>query len=249
MDRYNFDIMALNETWLRQGEDGRAPRVPGYRLHHIPRPEYIRARGGGVGFYIKKGICTQTHSHPITPNVEQMWISIKGNGKLIYIGTAYRPPWLPVKVFLDALTDTIGSLSYYDYIYLTGDFNINFLNVDNSEFRLLQEFLRVHNLLQCTKLPTHFKSDSATLLDLVCSNVNLDRVWVEYIPDLSSHALISFEVNIHKEKLKTRKIYYRPIKDIVSNKLQDTINTINWSDIAHDRDVNDMVRDFSACML
>ncbi|CAG4978339.1 unnamed protein product [Colias eurytheme] len=43
--RHNVDILALNETWLRAGEEGRAPRMPGYRLKHIPRPVSIRNRG------------------------------------------------------------------------------------------------------------------------------------------------------------------------------------------------------------
>lgn len=43
------DILAINETWLREGEENRAPRLPGYRLKHIPRPSHIRGgRGGGV---------------------------------------------------------------------------------------------------------------------------------------------------------------------------------------------------------
>ncbi|CAH2105512.1 unnamed protein product [Euphydryas editha] len=38
MSRHNVDIMAINETWLKTGEEDRAPRLPGYRLRHIPRP-------------------------------------------------------------------------------------------------------------------------------------------------------------------------------------------------------------------
>ncbi|XP_048486439.1 uncharacterized protein LOC125490638 [Plutella xylostella] len=30
--------MAINETWLREGEIDRAPVIPGYRLRHTPRP-------------------------------------------------------------------------------------------------------------------------------------------------------------------------------------------------------------------
>ncbi|CAK1555038.1 unnamed protein product, partial [Leptosia nina] len=42
------DILAVKETWLREGETGRAPQVTGYRLRHIPRPPSVRTRGGGV---------------------------------------------------------------------------------------------------------------------------------------------------------------------------------------------------------
>lgn len=44
------DIMAINETWLRLGEDEKAPALSGYRLRHCPRPDHIRGgRGGGCG--------------------------------------------------------------------------------------------------------------------------------------------------------------------------------------------------------
>ncbi|CAH2099431.1 unnamed protein product [Euphydryas editha] len=56
MSRHNVDIMAINETWLKTGEEDRAPRLPGYRLHHIPRPSEIRGRGGGVGQDAEGGI-------------------------------------------------------------------------------------------------------------------------------------------------------------------------------------------------
>ncbi|KAG7299985.1 hypothetical protein JYU34_017020, partial [Plutella xylostella] len=36
--RYDVDIMAINETWLREGEIDRAPVIPGYKLRHTPRP-------------------------------------------------------------------------------------------------------------------------------------------------------------------------------------------------------------------
>ncbi|CAK1553150.1 unnamed protein product [Leptosia nina] len=58
------DILAVKETWLREGETGRAPQVTGYRLRHIPRPPSVRTRGGGVGFYINKMMSVRLLSHP-----------------------------------------------------------------------------------------------------------------------------------------------------------------------------------------
>ncbi|CAK1540862.1 unnamed protein product [Leptosia nina] len=58
------DILAVKETWLREGETGRAPQVTGYRLRHILRPPSVRTRGGGVGFYINKMMSVRLLSHP-----------------------------------------------------------------------------------------------------------------------------------------------------------------------------------------
>ncbi|CAB3246044.1 unnamed protein product [Arctia plantaginis] len=118
MDLHAVDIMAINETWLRSGEDGRAPLVPGYRLRYIPRPISVRGgRGGGVGFYIRNGVKVQTRSHPTNNEVEQYWLSLNIAGKKLLIDTAYRPPWLLTETFLDSLTESISALAPYDHMY------------------------------------------------------------------------------------------------------------------------------------
>ncbi|CAH2088868.1 unnamed protein product [Euphydryas editha] len=175
MERHMVDIIAINETWLRPGEHGRAPRLPGYRLRHIPRPPEIRSRGGGVGFYIKRGMSVRTLVHPNTALVEQMWLSVKINKKTIIVGTAYRPPWGNITTFFDALSDTISSLPYYDNLYLLGDFNINFLGTGEYQRQVFDQFLCAHGLVQHVSNPTHFTADSETLIDLICSNARVVR--------------------------------------------------------------------------
>ncbi|XP_063358853.1 laminin subunit alpha lam-3-like [Cydia amplana] len=71
--------MAINETWLHDGEEGRAPVIPNYRLRHIPRPRSVRARGGGVGFYVKNGVAARRCAHPPDMGVEQMWLKLSIN--------------------------------------------------------------------------------------------------------------------------------------------------------------------------
>ncbi|KAG7295333.1 hypothetical protein JYU34_022349 [Plutella xylostella] len=94
MQQYSADIMAINETWLREGGDDCAPVVPGYKLRHVPRPRALRDRGGGVGFYVRRGINTRIRAHPISPTVEQMWLSCTVNSIKLLVGTAYRPEWI-----------------------------------------------------------------------------------------------------------------------------------------------------------
>lgn len=81
MEELGPDIMAINETWLRAGEDDKAPKLSGYRFRHTPRSVSVRGgRGGGTGFYIRKGVTTRLISHPHTPSVEQMWLHMKVSG-------------------------------------------------------------------------------------------------------------------------------------------------------------------------
>lgn len=127
---HNIDIMAINETWLRPGEEGRAPIVPGYRLLHVPRSNNVRSgRGGGVGFYVKRNFNARTWCYQVDPKyelVEQMWLTLKINSKKIAIGTAYRPPWQDLDLFLDAVCDAINTLGDCDHLILLGDFKCKY---------------------------------------------------------------------------------------------------------------------------
>ncbi|CAB3261132.1 unnamed protein product [Arctia plantaginis] len=172
--------MAINETWLRPGEEGRAPSVPGYRLRHTPRPNSVRGgRGGGVGFYIKNGVKVQTRSHPLLSEVEQYWLSINIAGKKVLVGTAYRPPWMFTDKFLDGLTDSIGALAPFDHIILLGDFNINMLDGCCANTTKLQQFLHYTNMSQVVNTATHFIGNSGTLIDVICTDMTVRNIVVQ----------------------------------------------------------------------
>ncbi|GFG33530.1 hypothetical protein Cfor_11378, partial [Coptotermes formosanus] len=104
MDKHKPDILALNETWLKQEEDRFAPVIPGYSLKHIPRQN--GARGGGVGFYIRRGVRVRHRQHPNSV-LEQMWLelSVPGTGR-IAIGTAYRPESISVSTAIESLSES-----------------------------------------------------------------------------------------------------------------------------------------------
>ncbi|XP_045458110.1 uncharacterized protein LOC123668419 [Melitaea cinxia] len=246
IDRHRLDILALNETWLKEGEEGRAPIVPGYRLRHKPRPVAAsRSRGGGVGYYIKKGISVEVISHPENPIVEQMWVSTRVKGKRIIIGTAYRPPWLKARIFLDALTDTFASLTSYDHIFLLGDFNINILCKSSSLTRMLYEFLKVTNMQQYVDSPTHFTSHSETLIDLICSNTQPIGVRVDYVCSLSDHAILSCEVGVRKDTKHSNRIHFRQLKGINDNEFSELMNIIGWPEVQPTEGVDYMTSDLN----
>ncbi|CAH2096752.1 unnamed protein product [Euphydryas editha] len=249
MSRHNVDIMAINETWLKTGEEDRAPRLPGYRLHHIPRPSEIRGRGGGVGFYIKKDIPIQILSYVHNSKVEQMWIRVKINAQSMVIGTAYRPPWLQPAIFFDALTETITSTCTNSTILLLGDFNINLLNKNDTNTHMLNDFLVVNCLSQKVTEPTHYSNSGCTLIDLICSNININRVNVDHIPDLSSHSLVTCEIDIVRQKPKSMRLFYRPIKEIDSSKLEELLSSISWDQFSNSQNVNEMVADLNKIII
>lgn len=246
METLEVDIMAINETWLRQGEEGRAPTVPGYRLRHVPRPAGVRGgRGGGVGFYLRRGVRARAAAHPPSSQVEQMWLKLNVNSHSVIIGTAYRPPWLDVNVFLDAITDSLSSFANVDKVLLVGDFNINVLNPSDNKTKLLNNFLHCCKLRQIVTEPTHFTDHSETLIDVACTDARVCGHSVSHIPELGQHAIISIELNFKVEKLIPHWITYRPLKDILPELFNNDLNKIDWEYIESLQDVNSMVEMFN----
>lgn len=246
VDRHPVDILAINETWLAAGEEGRAPRVPGYRLRHVPRPPGERLRGGGVGFYIRRGINVRTCTHPEAPPVEQMWLSLVLNSIKIVIGTAYRPPWLDVDTFLDAITESVAAFSRFERIILLGDFNINLLQPEHIHVKKLSCFLNNTGLSQFIDRPTHFTDRCETLLDVICTNARCCDIAVNHIHDLSSHAYITCTLDIRKNKPKAKWISYRPLKNIDRELFNEHLDLIDWTNFMSLSDVNVMVNTFNS---
>ncbi|XP_045450408.1 uncharacterized protein LOC123659200 [Melitaea cinxia] len=252
VSRHCVDVLAINETWLRVGEEGRAPSVAGYYLRHRPRAQEVRSRGGGVGYYIKRGINARTWDHPVDPlhkAVEQMWLTLTICGRKIALGTAYRPPWLDVDVFLDALTDTINAIPGHDYLVLVGDFNINMLSPEEIKTNKLSTFLTCLGLSQLVSAPTHFTETSQTLIDVICSNLPAKNIIVEHVGSLYGHCFVTCEFNIKSEKIKPYSMTYRPIKHINTENFNLDLEAIQWSQISTLDDVNEMVNIFNHSVL
>lgn len=244
------DILAINETWLREGEENRAPRLPGYRLKHIPRPSHIRGgRGGGIGFYIRKGLNIKTCTPPNTvSSIEQMWITVRVNCMSILVGTAYRPPWQDISLFLDAITESVTSFSGYDGIVLTGDFNINLLEVGNSRCREFSQCMHSLGLNQCVQEPTHYTDHSATLIDVICTDVGVCSVTVKHSPDLGGHAMLVASLKVKRNRIDPVLITYRPLKDIILNQFYSDLSAINWENLYKMNGVSEMVSAFAGCI-
>ncbi|XP_045777739.1 uncharacterized protein LOC123875750 [Maniola jurtina] len=178
-----------------------------------------------------------------------MWISLTINLHNILIGTAYRPPWLDVDKFFDTLTESILFFTKFDEIILLGDFNINLLNNTSNSSQQLNNFLRYTNLQNYVTEPTHFTSHSETLIDIVCSNIPIINLKINHNPDLGGHAMILAEVKIKKPKIPSKRITYRPIKNINMIEFNKDLERVNWNGIINENSVDSMVTSFNKAIM
>ncbi|XP_063837210.1 uncharacterized protein LOC135086410 [Ostrinia nubilalis] len=176
---------------------------------------------------------------------QKMWIRVTVNGKKIAVGTAYRPQWLDVDTFLDALSDSIVSFSDHDHIVLLGDFNINLMNGGDPKTRKFQDFLSSINLEQVVKSPTHFTSQSNSLIDVICTDACVRNVDVTHVPDLNRHCIVSITLKLKKEKIPPKTVTYRPLRDIDRVAFDRDLFLTRWESVYSAHSVNEMVEIFN----
>jgi hypothetical protein len=249
MEELDPDILAVNETWLRAGEVGRAPRLGGYRLRHIPRPDHIcNGRGGGVGFYIRKGLYARIFCPSHKSDVEQMWLIVRVRGMDVVVGTAYRPPWQVVDTFLDSVAESIVSLPKHDTLVLVGDFNINLLDTSCNKTVTFNRFISSLNIKQVVEVPTHFTDHSETLIDVVCTDARVLQVKVKHSPELGGHGMIVAELKVKRDRPHPRWVTFRPLKDVVLDLFNNDLNAICWENLIKMDNTDHMVEAFTQCI-
>lgn len=245
LDRYKPDVVALNETWLRAGEENFLPSVPGYSLKSNPRQS--GHRGGGVGFYIRRGVQVRIVQHPPS-TLEQMWLELRVRGVGSFaIGTAYRPESVTVDSATDALSETLDIFGSCRGVFLLSDFNVNLLSTNKPSVAKLLTFLKHRNLEQLVSEPTRITDQSASILDLVITDSpNLCKdIHIHHNPRLSDHAMILVKLCITKPKLSPQYIYRRNLGKIDSEEFEQDVNNMPWYEILAEDDVNKKVKRFN----
>ncbi|XP_052759373.1 uncharacterized protein LOC128202589 [Galleria mellonella] len=178
-----------------------------------------------------------------------MWLSTRINCYNILIGTAYRPQWMNIDNFLDAITETVTYFSNYDYTVFMGDLNVNMLNLHNNNAQKIVEFLHYTSLTQIVTEPTHLSTDTETLIDLVCTNAPVRSISNNFIRGSLGHAMINFELTIKKCKMPIKYFIHRPIRDINLEYFNLHLNSINWEYINSLACVDLMVDTFNSMLL
>ncbi|KAK9701504.1 Endonuclease-reverse transcriptase [Popillia japonica] len=164
INSFDYDILAVGETWLTSA----TVRVDGYTFLRCDRS----ARGGGVGFYIRDNTCCRVLES--SNNIEQLWVNIgRGSNNTIF-GVIYRPPTMPIRVFIDELESSISNfLPMSNELICTGDFNIDLLKTDSLPTLKFVEALEVLGFHQIITEPTRVAKSSASFIDLILvSNVS-----------------------------------------------------------------------------
>ena len=215
-------IMALTETWLR---DGDSPTIvdlcpTGYRYLGENRPQEKASRGGGVGIVLAPDVAAERLPTAQHETFESLSIKVNQEGPLIVI-LIYRPPSSRegghnAPAFVSEFEEYVTTVISQNHcgIMILGDFNLHWEKNDHTTkpFKDVIEYL---NMKQHVLEPTHKHQHTLDLV-ITCDKMTkrIHNIAIED-PKLSDHYLVLFAMdsiaNTNKHP-STRRRLCRPMK-------------------------------------
>ena len=224
----------------------RTPRdrytINGYNIFRCDRRN---KRGGGVCCYVKDEYIAKKIKIPNTPeNPEFIFVEVSLPHSKLAIGTFYKAPKIPVNVYHEAFDSLVYIFNKYEEPILTGDFNVNMLNVDSSDFRALSDsIIEPFSLKQVINTPTRITATSSTLIDNIFVK-NVEKVSAHgncAVPGVSDHNLIYIAYDVKKPKFEPYKVTTRNFKNFNLEEFLAAAETANFENIYNVTNVNDKV--------
>lgn len=244
----DYNIIAVTETWLSADEAEIAVSIHGYELIHKDRND---RRGGGVAFYLKKELQYDLFNTTVD-GIEQLWIKVKLGKTRVVFGVAYRPEWVNLNDFLNALEQSITyAIPLCDNLICTGDFNIDLLKINSSKSIHFLNMINTFGLYQLINSPTRITKNSSTLLDvIIVSNKKVvSESGVKELHGLSDHCLVycKFMVESTSSSVCTRT--YREFKNFDHESFNMSLEAVQWNLILNCNSIDEKLLFFNENLL
>ena len=231
-----YDLMALNETWLRSSTPTHLLTLPGYRLLRADRPD---GRGyGGVALAARDSISTSPLKVSVEPNpnsrLEALWVLVKPDKRRKFIlGVVYRPPRHKVADLEADFSDLEAQYQRVsiDYpllkILICGDLNCDLLKPSEEPAkRALCGFLSDYSLTQHVKSQTFI---TGSLLDVIISNCrDLVQSCSAIFCHFSPHRFIRVSLNVARHRQPRRTVTTRCLSRVPISALHNDLLRADW---------------------
>ena len=167
---FYFSAICVQETWVNEGYNFDTLHIPNYQTVFLPS---TCSSHSGLAIYLHNSYqYKELDLYSSSPIYEGLFLEIQGGGllKKLTLGNIYRPPRdrnSDLRAFFDLISPILSTItkSHNDCI-LTGDFNINLLNIESR--LLFSEYLDLmysFSLMPSVNLPTRLSRRNATLID------------------------------------------------------------------------------------
>ena len=186
---YQFDIIAISETWVSEPEHNKF-NINGYDVYHTNRKN---KRGGGVALYVKQELACKflsCKSLVVDDLFECCTLEILISGhRNIIVSCIYRCPGSNTDIFSEHIVQLFFELTMRKTVFLCGDFNIDILKhkVNQGTKSFLDTMYSI-GLYPLIDRPTRISNHSFTLIDNVFTNVTNHKVTSGIlVSDISDH--------------------------------------------------------------
>jgi hypothetical protein len=241
---FNFDIIAVSETWLSDNNNNREYEIDGYVPYFCSRQN---KKGGGVALYVNHLL-----QHKYLPNVsfcvencaEFICIEVYlKNSRKVVVGCVYRAPNTNLGLFrekFDILCQTVGK----SILYICGDFNVDLLNYDkHPETNSFVDEIFGAGLHPLITKPTRITLNTSTLIDNIFTTEMDFIIDSGIIVDDTSDHLPIFQICRYEENIIdihiNQKYKKRSLNDENINNLLLSLENINWESVFACENPND----------
>ncbi|MCG8045972.1 MAG: endonuclease/exonuclease/phosphatase family protein, partial [Candidatus Thiodiazotropha endolucinida] len=229
----SFQIACFSETHLDADINSNNLTLEGF---DEPLRKDRTRNGGGIMIYISSLLQYNRRHDLESPQIETIWVEIKLKDRNLLLCCLYRSDFTASQsVFITDIQNSIEiALDYTPHVILTGDINIDFINLTNSQLR---DCLSIFNLRNVLNEPTRVNANSATLIDPVivsdvCTVLDSGTLSVdEFISDHKA-TYVSLQINITISMS-----YYREVwnyKNVDTERLNQLIGTHDWDSVMNE---------------
>ena len=243
------NIISVTETW---GNDGIVDGLLSLKGYNMYRDDRNTRKGGGTILYvsdkIEQRVCRPLNTNDFE-NSAWCWIVIKG-GKKVLVGSVYRSDNGSAEnnALLVRKMELANEVAGENRLLILGDFNLP--KVDWVERRLLPgakiiETTMLTTVTDCllhqhVNVPTRFRNDQSSTLDLIFTKEEGDIKNIEVLPPLGSsdHGVVIADfVCEWKSRVvhRPRRMYHRGNYPSIVHGL----NEVDWEDSFRDKSVQE----------
>jgi len=237
-------VICLTEHHLKDHEIEATP-ISNYNLG----VKYCRKilKNGGVCIYIHENLkFTKINllKHCKEQDIEIVAIKLKLKKGNLIIFSVYRAPSGNFDYFLNKLDNILNSLLKHKAEFIIcGDFNINYLEINNKKNQLNNMFC-TYNLTSTVYFPTRIVNNSATLIDNIFIDSRRKFIIKPFINGLSDHDAQLLIINIPGVPSNIEPTYIRNINKNTIALFQLQLSWEHWSDVFGNEEVNNMFNNF-----
>ena len=235
--RYNYDFVAVSETWLRPATPNRLLTFPGYSIKRADR-SYAPLGYGGVAIVFREKFVHKPIRAPLPDNqvckLESLWSLFTWENSRVIIASLYRPP-RRTSAALEADFECLELqyqhvvINYPDCpVIIIGDLNCDWLDDSSLSKRYLYDFVTKYSLYQLITVATYSTGSS---LDVVIINRDISAKSGTRFCHFSPHHFTRAMLDLPRPRFRSRVIECRSFRHFDFHAFDSDLLATDWSGV------------------